>query len=75
MPATSEATMPRKKSDTGPKLAGTKIDRDLAHKAKMIATDRGIPAATYLSAILRPTVERDWAKLVRKTSSEATDEA
>ena len=47
-----------------------KIDRDLIHKAKLIAADRGVPMAGYLSAILRPAVDRDWAKMIRKAGSE-----
>ena len=75
MPATVEATMPRKKSDTGPKLGGTKIDRDIIAKAKLIAADRGMPQAAYLSAILRPVVERDWARMVRKAGTEEVRES
>ena len=74
MPASAEATMGRKKSGSGPKLAATKIDRDLIHKAKLIAADRGEPMAGYLSAILRPAVERDWAKMVRKAGAEPSSE-
>ncbi len=74
MPATVEAIMPRKKSETGPKLGATKIDRDLIHKAKLIAADRGVPMAGYLSAILRPAVDRDWAKMIRKAGSEEAGE-
>jgi hypothetical protein len=73
MPATVEATMPRKKSEAGPKLGGTKIDRDLIQKAKLIAADRGTSQAAYLSAILRPVVEKDWAKMIRKAGSEPED--
>jgi hypothetical protein len=75
MPAIVEATMPRKKSGSGPKLAATKVDRDLIHKAKLIAADRGEPMAGYLSAILRPVVEKDWAKMIRKAGSEGTPES
>ncbi len=74
MPATLEGIMPRKKSETGPKLGATKIDRDLIHKAKLIAADRGEPMAGYLSKILRPAVERDWGKMIRKAGSDSITE-
>lgn len=62
----SGVAMGRKKSGQEPKLSVAKIDRDIITKARMISADRGVAAANYLSDILRPTVDRDWAKMVRK---------
>ena len=58
--------MGRKKSGEDPKLGVVKIDRDIITKARMIAADKGLPLAGYLSESLRTTVEKDWAKMVRK---------
>jgi hypothetical protein len=70
MPSIAEAVMPRKKSEHGLKLAAVKVDRDIVTKAKLIAADKGEPLAGYLSGILRGTVEKDWAKVVRKAGTE-----
>jgi hypothetical protein len=43
-----------------------KIDRGLVTKAKIVASDRGIDTAMYLSEALRPIVERDWVKIVKR---------
>lgn len=43
-----------------------KISRDLAVKAKVIAETRGISIAEYLTDLLRPMVERDWPKALKK---------
>jgi hypothetical protein len=45
-----------------------KIENDLITKSKLIAADRGLPLATYLSDMLRGGVERDWLKMVRKAA-------
>jgi hypothetical protein len=58
--------MAAKKSGQGLKLGVVKIENDLITKSKLIAADRGLPLATYLSDMLRGGVERDWAKMVRK---------
>jgi hypothetical protein len=48
-----------------------KIDRDLAVKAKVIADQLGFSsAAEYLSGLLRPLIERDWPKALKKLSAE-----
>jgi hypothetical protein len=66
-PAIAEAVMAKKKNDgADPPTKAVKIDRALAAKAQMIATDRGIPLAEYVSATLRGVIERDWAKMVRR---------
>jgi hypothetical protein len=43
-----------------------KIARDLATKAKVIADTRGETIAEYLSAILRPHIDKDWPKAVKQ---------
>jgi hypothetical protein len=43
-----------------------KIRRDLAIKAKLIAEMKGISVAEYLSVLLRPHIEKDWPKAVKK---------
>jgi hypothetical protein len=43
-----------------------KIDRTLAHKAKPIASRRGMTLAEYLSEANRPMIEREFAKVVRE---------
>jgi hypothetical protein len=56
----------------GPKLTdepptkAVKIDRALAGKAQMIATDKGMTLADYISEALRSVVEKDWGKMVRR---------
>jgi hypothetical protein len=51
------------------KLGAVKVERDIVTKAKLIAADQGKPMASYLSDILRPIVERDWAKMVLKADT------
>jgi hypothetical protein len=47
-----------------------KLDADVARLARIVAADRGVPIAGYISEVLRPIVERDakevGAKLTRK---------
>lgn len=65
--ATLDAPMAKKKAEGNePPTKAVKIDRALAGKAQMIATDRGVDLANYISEVLRGVVERDWAKMVRK---------
>jgi hypothetical protein len=68
IPAIAETTMPRKKkSTTGePPTKAVKIDRALATKAQMIATDKGMSLADYISESLRGAVEKDWSKMVKR---------
>lgn len=65
--------MAKKRPDENkePPTAAVKIDRGLAKKARMIAIDRGKDQAEYISEILRTVIERDWAKLLRKTGDDA----
>lgn len=62
-----------KKARRGDKETPTvavKIDRAIASKARMIATDRGLNLAEYVSEALRGVVEKDWAKMVRRVGGE-----
>lgn len=54
------ATMPRKKSNRDDQA--TKIDRLLLEKARIIAQERGISVAEYLSELARPVIEKDFPK-------------
>ena len=59
-------TMAKKKSGEDLKLATVKIERDILTRARMIAAERGIPLAGYLSNSLRQIVERDWGQMVKR---------
>jgi hypothetical protein len=48
-----------------------KFDRALARKARMIAEGRGTSMAEYLSELARPTINRDYAKLMRELEGES----
>jgi hypothetical protein len=64
---TAEMTMAKKKpGGSEPPTKAVKVDRALAAKAQMIATDRGVSLADYISDALRGMVEKDWAKMVRR---------
>jgi hypothetical protein len=43
-----------------------KIARDLAVRAKMIADTQGITIAEYLSGLLRPLIERDFPRAMKR---------
>jgi hypothetical protein len=43
-----------------------KVDTEVVRKAKVVAADRGIPLAKYLSEALRPIVEKDYRDQARK---------
>jgi hypothetical protein len=63
----AEQPMAKKRRDGGePPTRAVKIDRALAAKAQMIATDKGVSLADYISESLRGVVERDWARMVRR---------
>lgn len=63
--------MARKKraSEDNPPTVPVKIDRNIAAKAKIVASDRGIDLAAYISDTLRATVDRDWSKIVKRIDS------
>lgn len=59
--------MAKKRSEKKePPTIAVKIDRALGTKAKMIAADRGVDTADYLSESLRSIIDRDWSRLVRQ---------
>jgi hypothetical protein len=58
--------MAKKKSGEDLKLGVVKIERDIITKARMIAADRGISLARYLSESLRMIVARDWGQVVKR---------
>lgn len=63
-----KSVRPRPPAD--PSLITVRFDRALVSRLKMIATDKNVSLAEYISEIIRPTVERDWGKLIKKTEGE-----
>jgi hypothetical protein len=63
--------MARKKraSEENPPTVPIKVERAIAQKAKIVASDRGIDLAAYVSESLRAIVERDWSKIVKRIDS------
>jgi len=45
-----------------------KLDGDLVTRAKTLAGDVGMDTAQYLSGLLRPIIDREWSKLVKRAS-------
>lgn len=43
-----------------------KMDRTLAAKARQVAIRRGITVAEFITEVTRPTIEREYAKLLRE---------
>jgi hypothetical protein len=56
------------------KLSVVKIETTLAHRAKTIADDRGIPVSTYLSEMIRSGVARDISRLTSRRLKEGDAE-
>ena len=50
-----------------------KLDADIVGTAEMLAKRSGITVADYLSRILRPIMDREWNKMVRKASEEENE--
>ena len=70
-PTNAGEVMAKKKSEgTEPPTKAVKIDRALASKAQMIATDKGVSLADYISGALRAIVEKDWGKMIRRVGGE-----
>jgi hypothetical protein len=57
---------PKKTEGNEPPTKAVKIDRALAGKAQMIATDKGVSLADYISDAVRGVVEKDWGKMIRR---------
>jgi hypothetical protein len=70
IPATAERPMAARKRSERDDVA-VKIDRRIALKAKMVASERGITMAEYISEMIRSAVERDFAKTVSDISGNA----
>ena len=69
MATTTEArpAMAKKKaSGTNPPTKAVKIDRSIASKADLIATDQGVSLSEYLSEALKAIVERDWGRMLKR---------
>ncbi len=68
---TKVPTMARKKraSEENTPTVPVKIERSIASKAKIVASDRGVDLAAYVSEALRATVDRDWSKIVKRIDS------
>ena len=45
-----------------------RLDADLVAIADLLARRQGLHVSDYLSALLRPFIEKEWAKEVEKTS-------
>lgn len=59
--------MAKKKSPgQEPPTKAVKIERALAGKAQLIATDKGIPLSEYIAEAIRSVVEKDWARMVKR---------
>jgi hypothetical protein len=52
------------------KTRAAKLDAGLLRRAKTIADDKGLDLSEYLTGILRPAVNRDWAKFAKKIIEE-----
>lgn len=57
---------PKRREGKEPATVPVKIDRVLARKARVVASDRGVSLSDYVSECLRGAVERDWGKIVRR---------
>jgi hypothetical protein len=51
-----------KKGETQLRTSPVRIDSGLAMKAKIAAEHQGLDLSEYLSAIIKPTVEKDWGR-------------
>ena len=58
---------PRKPGGGGSQV---RIDRDLARMSKAVADRRGIPQTAYLSGLLRPTLIKDYRRMMQELDEE-----
>jgi hypothetical protein len=67
--------MARKKraSEEIPPTVPVRIERSIAAKAKIVASDRGLDLAAYISDSLRLIVERDWSRIVKRIDSSGSE--
>jgi ribosomal protein S12 len=58
--------MAKKPETKTAKTVPVRLDNGVVIKAKIAAEDKGLDLCDYLSDLLRPTVERDWARARKK---------
>jgi hypothetical protein len=58
---------PRKPGGEGSQV---RIDRDLAKTSKAVADRRGLQQTEYLSGLLRPTVTKDYRRMMQELDQE-----
>ena len=65
---TMEKPMARKRVEDKSKRddVAVKLDRELTDKAKLVASRKRITLAEYMTELSRPTIERDFAKVIRE---------
>jgi hypothetical protein len=66
MSASGAITVARQKEGAGSKTAPVKMESSLVRKARAIADDKGVDLSAYVSGIVRPVIERDWSKVLKK---------
>ncbi len=69
MAPTGVLTVAKKKSESRKFNTLVRLDDDLVEKAKKVVALKGISLAEYFSDTLRPVVDRDLSKEVRKLAS------
>jgi hypothetical protein len=72
MASSGTTAVAKKKTAQQPPTRAVKIDELLVTRARVICADRGENLAEYFSAILRPTVEKDWLKVLRQLGDKAS---
>ena len=65
---TMEKPMARKRVEDKFKRddVAVKLDRELTDKAKLVASRKRITLAEYMTELSRPTIEKDFAKVIRE---------
>jgi hypothetical protein len=61
----------KKKTGPQPPTRAVKIDVKLVTRAQAVCDDRGLKLSEYLSEILRPTVDKDWLKVLAQLKDKA----
>jgi hypothetical protein len=64
IPMAKKVGRPKKPSGEGRPV---RIDADVAMMAAKVAAYRGVPLSEFLSEILRPSVVREYGKMLRET--------
>ena len=70
MEAIGVLDVPRKRSESRRFNTLVRMDDELVERAKKVAALKGISVAEYFSDTLRPIVDRDFAKEVKKLARE-----